>query len=104
MEDEPLTKLRIDVAEMRGMLSQALGDHGQRLTAQEAESRVLHTRVTALATAGTTAIARIDSAEKAINDLENAHLGFPARVSIALGSVTGLGGLALALFNSFRIN
>lgn len=45
MNDDPFTQTRLDVAEMKGMLTQALGSHSQRLTALEEAKDQMHARI-----------------------------------------------------------
>ncbi len=101
--DSDLTQLRIDVAEMRGMLSQALSDHGQRITGIEADNRTLHGRLSDKGKTLATHAEHFTAVDKAIYDLEQANLGFAARVALIIGSVAGLGGLGLAIVNALRI-
>ena len=46
MADDPITQTRLDVAEMKGMLSVALSTQEQRTGKLEAEQAILHSRIT----------------------------------------------------------
>lgn len=102
-QDTDLVAVRIQVAEMHGMLTQALGDHGQRLTALEQEQAVLHGRITTKRAVISTHAEQISGLQQAVNKLENARLSMLGRVGIVLASCTGVGGMILALYNAMRL-
>lgn len=98
-----VTALRIEVAEMRGMLSQALSDHGQRLVDLENDNRVIHGRLSDKGKTLATHTEQISGLQKAVNAIEQNRIGAFARVGIVLGACTGIAGLMLAVFNAIRI-
>jgi hypothetical protein len=102
-EGDVLIALRVDVAEMRGMLKQALSDHGQRLVDLENDNRLIHGRLSDKGKTLATHTQQINGLEKAVNALEQNRIGGFARVGIVLGACTGIGGLLLAVFNALRI-
>jgi hypothetical protein len=94
--DDPLTLVRLDVAEMKGMLGQALSDHGQRITNLESDNIAIHGR---LSDKGKT-LARHD---ERINDLEQDNDARLGRILGTLGAVVGVLGLGFAVFNRFTL-
>lgn len=95
--------LHIKVAEMHGMLTQALGDQSRRLTELESGQVVVHSRLNEKRTVLSTHSEQISNLQRAVNALEQARLGLLARVGIVLASCTGVGGMILALYNAMRI-
>jgi hypothetical protein len=94
--DDPLTLVRLDVAEMKGMLGQALSDHGQRITNLETDNTTIHARLSDKGNA----LARHD---ERIQDLENDNSARQGRVLGILGAVVGFGGLVLAIINRITL-
>lgn len=94
--DDALTLVRLDVAEMKGMLGQALSDHGQRITNLESDNIAIHAR---LSDKGKT-LARHD---ERIEDLEHDNDARTGRILGTLGAIAGLGALALAIFNRLTL-
>lgn len=100
--DTDLVQVRVDVAEMRGMLSQALSDHGQRISNIEVDNRVLHGRLSDKGRILATHDEKIIGVERAVNALENNRIGMPAKVGIFVAMATGIIGTSLAMYNSLR--
>lgn len=100
---EPLTQVRLDVAEMKGMLTQALGDHGQRITQLEADSRVIHGRLSDKGKLLGVHTEQIKGLQEAVHELEEKRVGTLGRVGITIGACTGVAGTLLAIFNALRI-
>jgi hypothetical protein len=95
-EDDALTQTRLDVAEMKGMLRQALSDHGQRISNVEREVVALHGRVS---DKGKTLAAHGER----IEDLENTNASRPGLIFGLVGAIVGASGLILAILNRVTI-
>lgn len=102
-QDTDLIAVRIQVAEMHGMLTQALGDHGQRIANLEEGQAVLHGRITTKRALISQQSEQIIGLQQAVNKLENARIGMLGRVGVVLASCTGVGGMLLAVWNAVRI-
>lgn len=94
--DDALTRVRLDVAEMKGMLTQALHDHGSRISNLETDNLAIHGR---LSDKGKL-LARHD---ERIEDLENDRDAFHGKVLGVVGAIVGLVGLGLAVFNRITL-
>lgn len=70
-ESNDIMQTRLDVAEMKGMLTQALTDHGNRLSHLEGDNVSIHSRLGEKGKMLATHSEQIKNAEKAINVLEN---------------------------------
>ena len=90
MSDDPMLQTRLDVAEMKGMLTQALGSHDQRLTSLERSRDELHGRIS---DKGKLLAAHTEK----INDLEERAKGQLPKmaqiVTVALAVLGFLGGV-----------
>lgn len=102
-QDTDLIAVRIQVAEMHGMLTQALGDHGQRIANLEDGQAILHGRITTKRALISQQGEQIIGLQKAVNKLEVARVSMLGRVGIVLASCTGVGGMILAVWNAIRI-
>lgn len=102
-EDDALTATRLDVAEMKGMLKQALSDHGQRIANLEKDNMTLHARLSDKGKALATHSEKIGGLERAVNDLETDNDARMGKILGIIGGVVGLAGLALAILNRITI-
>lgn len=98
-DDDALTATRLDVAEMKGMLKQALSDHGQRLANLEKDNATLHARLSDKGKVQATHTEQIGGLQKAVNDLENDNDARLGKFLGIIGGVVGLAGLVLAVLN-----
>lgn len=98
-----LVNVRISVAKMEGMLSQALSDQGARLTNAESEVNILHGRVTEKGRVIIEHTGRLNGLEKAVHTLEQAKIGIVAKTVGIIGSCTAILALCLAAYNAMRI-
>lgn len=71
MENDPLLQTRLDVAEMKGMLTQALSNQESRIHNLESDNISIHSRLSDKGKLLATHTEQIKNAEKAINILEN---------------------------------
>jgi hypothetical protein len=90
--DDALTRTRLDVAEMKGMLTQALTDHTSRLSAVEVDNVRLHGRLT---DQGKVQAAHAERLE----DLEDDNGQRWGRITGVVGMIVGVLASALALYN-----
>lgn len=93
-DDEQLIQTRLDVAEMKGMLTQALSDHGQRISNLEADARQKDIRLGEKAK-------RLAGHEERIKDLEDDNSARMGRVLGVLGSIIAAAALVVSLWNEF---
>jgi hypothetical protein len=89
--DDPLTRTRIDVAEMKGMLTQVLGDHGIRLANIETN----HNNLTTQLHEKSVLQARQD---ERIKDLEDDSSGRLGRITGIIGSSVAILSAALSVY------
>lgn len=101
--DDPLTLVRLDVAEMKGMLGQALSDHGQRLSNIETDNIAIHGRLTDKGKRIERHDERLDGIDEDVVELKAANNSRSTRVLGVLGAVAGLGALLLAVINRFTL-
>jgi len=81
-----LVAVRVSVAKMEGMLTQALSDHGTRISNTEAEVVKIHGRLSEKGKLLATHTEQINSNRDRIEDLEEANDASVARL-IAVGGV-----------------
>lgn len=92
MNDDPFTQTRLDVAEMKGMLTQALGSHGQRLTALEEARDKLHASTIEHSTTQASHTAKIQHLEERAKGQMPRILQVLMAVLAVLGFLGGVGG------------
>lgn len=101
--DDPLTATRLDVAEMKGMLTQALSDQNTRLTNLEKDNVSLHARLSDKAKEHATYAEKIRGLEKAVNVLENDSRAKHARIVGTIGTVIAAIALGTTIVAQFVI-
>jgi hypothetical protein len=94
-DSDSIVHLRVSVARMEGMLTQALTDQGTRLTKAEADLVIVHGRLGEKGKLLATHSERIQSNTERIHDLEEARDGTTARVVAVIGAVVAAASLAL---------
>jgi hypothetical protein len=95
-EGDNLLQTRLDVAEMKGMLSQVVSNHNERLAAHDKELDVHEMRLNEKART----IARHDERIKGLEEDSNARQG---KVLGIIGSVVAVFGLVFALYNRLTL-
>jgi hypothetical protein len=94
-DSESIVHLRVSVARMEGMLTQALTDQGARLTKAEADLVVVHGRLGDKGKLLATHTEQIASNRTRIEDLENRNDGQGARALAILAGVVGVASLVV---------
>lgn len=102
-DDDALTKTRLDVAEMKGMLTQALSDQGSRIKALEGGNDLIHGRLSDRAKENATHAEKISGLEKAVNVLENDNRARRASIIGIGGVIISAAALALAVINRITL-
>jgi hypothetical protein len=92
-DSESIVHLRVSVARMEGMLTQALTDQGARLTKAEADLVVVHGRLGDKGKLLATHTEQIRSNAERIEDLENRNDGQSARVVAIIGACVAIASL-----------
>lgn len=101
--DDILTQTRLDIAEMKGMLRQALSDQGQRIANLEQSTTSLHGRISDKAKILATHTEQIGGVQRAVNVLENDNRARQGRILGIIAAVVGCAGLALSILNRITI-
>lgn len=89
--------LQVAVAEMKGMLHQALSDQGQRITKLEADMTVVHGRLGDKGKLLATHTERIQSNHDRIEDLEDRQQGAVSKNTTVVAVVLAAAGLLIGL-------
>lgn len=95
--DDPLTATRLDVAEMKGMLVQALAGHAERLAAVETALHAHESRLNEKK-------AMLARHDERLSDLEEDNTGRFTKWAATGGIILAVPGTALAIINFLRIS
>jgi hypothetical protein len=96
-EPEGIVALQVSVAEMKGMLHQALSDQGQRITKLESDMTTVHGRLSDKGKTLATHTEQIGSNRDRIEDLEQAQQGAVSKNTAIIACVLAAGGLILSI-------
>lgn len=94
---DSLHELRVSVARMEGMLSQALTDQSQRITRAEADIGSINVRLNDKAKVIATHGERIKANSDRIHELEEDKQGFHGRVLGTIGAIVAAAALIVSL-------
>lgn len=96
-EPEGIVALQVSVAEMKGMLHQALSDQGQRITKIEADVGTIHGRLSDKGKMLATHTEQISSNRDRIEDLEHAQQGAVSKNTAIIACVLAAAGLVIGI-------